>query len=136
MVISTIQTVVAQPDTESGREALRRIAAGFRPRDPRRAALLDEVEATVLTRLPFPHEHWHQIWSNNPLQPLNTEVQRRIGLVGISINQVSVIRLLRMSLAEQHHEWQVIHRSFSAESLPKLQPEEGTEPLALTVSVS
>jgi transposase-like protein len=134
MVASTIRTVFAQPDAQSAREAWRRVADGFRSRYPRLAALLDEAEADVLAYLTFPHEHWHQIWSNNPLERLNKEIKRRTDVVGIFPNQAAVVRLVGMVLAEQHDEWQVSRRYFSAESLAKLLVEEGAEPLALAAS--
>ncbi len=136
MVASTIRTVFAQPDAQSAQEAWRRVAEGFRGRYPRLATLLDEAEAEVLAYLAFPHEHWHQIWSNNPLERLNKEIKRRTDVVGIFPNQEAVIRLVGMVLAEQHDEWQVSRRYFSAESLTKLLPEGGAEPLALAAGAS
>jgi transposase-like protein len=126
MVAATIRTVFAQPDATSARETWRRVADGFRPRYPRLAHLLDEAEADVLAYLAFPAEHWRQIWSNNPLERLNREVKRRTDVVGIFPNAAALLRLVGMVLAEQHDEWQVGRRYFSADSLAKLLPP--TEP--------
>jgi transposase-like protein len=123
MVAATIRTVFAQPDPTSAREQWRRVADGVRPRYARLADLLDEAEPDVLAYLAFPHEHWRQIWSNNPLERLNREVKRRTDVVGIFPNDAAVIRLVGAILAEQHDEWQVARRYLSAESLAKL-PEE------------
>lgn len=122
MVAATIRTVFAQPDVASARAQWRRVADGFRPRYPKLAALLDAAEAEVLAYLAFPPDHWRQIWSNNPLERLNREVKRRTDVVGIFPNAAAVIRLVGMVLAEQHDEWQVGRRYFSAESLAKLAP--------------
>jgi transposase-like protein len=122
MVAATIRTVFVQPDAASAREQWRRVADGFRDRFPRLADLLDEAEADVLAYLTFPAEHWRQIWSNNPLERLNKEVKRRTDVVGIFPNTAAVLRLVGMVLAEQHDEWQVSRRYFSAESLAKLNP--------------
>jgi transposase-like protein len=120
MVAATIRTVFVQPDATSARETWRKVADSFRPRFPRVAALLDAAEADVLAYLAFPAEHWRQIWSNNPLERLNREVKRRADVVGIFPNPAAVIRLVGAVLAEQHDEWQVCRKYFSAESLAKL----------------
>jgi putative transposase len=123
MVAATIRTVFAQPDPVSAREQWRRVADNFRPRHQRLADLLDDAEADVLAYLGFPHEHWRQIWSNNPLERLNREVKRRTDVVGIFPNDAAVVRLVGAILAEQHDEWPVARRYLSAESLAKLTEE-------------
>jgi transposase-like protein len=131
MVAATIRTVFVQPDAATARETWRKVADGFRPRWSRLAELLDEAEADVLAYLEFPPEHWRQVWSNNPLERLNKEVKRRTDVVGIFPNPMAVTRLVGAVLAEQHDEWQVSRRYFSAESLAKLNREVPTEPPAL-----
>jgi transposase-like protein len=123
MVAATIRTVFAQPDPAMAREQWRKVAAGFRTRYPRLAALLDDAEADVLAYLAFPHGHWRQIWSNNPLERLNKEIKRRTDVVGIFPNDAAVIRLVGAVLAEQHDEWQVGRRYLSTESLATLSKE-------------
>ena len=131
MVAATIRTVFVQPDPEQARTTWRRVADGFRARYPRLAALVDEAEADVLAYLAFPPEHWRQLWSNNPLERLNKEVKRRTDEVGIFPNRDAVVRLVGSVLAEQHDEWQVSRRYFSAESLAKLNLEVSAGPPAL-----
>jgi transposase-like protein len=135
MVAATIRTVFVQPDAAAAREQWRRVADSFRSRFPRLAALLDEAEADVLAYLAFPPEHWRQIWSNNPLERLNKEIKRRTDVVGIFPNAAAVVRLVGAVLAEQHDEWQVSRRYFSAESLAKLEPPAG-EPLPELLAAS
>ncbi len=138
MAAATIRTVFAQPDADAARDQWCRVADGFRTRYPKLGALLDDAEADVLAYLAFPAEHWRQIWSNNPLERLNREVKRRTDVVGIFPNEAAIVRLVGLVLAEQHDEWQVSRRYFSAESLAKLMPPESKEgitavPLALAV---
>ncbi len=125
MVGAAIRTVFAQPDAGSAREQWRRVSDGFRHRFPKLARLMDEAEEDVLSYAAFPPEHWQKIWSNNPLERLNKEVKRRTNVVGIFPTEDSVIRLVGAVLSEQHDEWQVSKRYFSAGSLAKLEKEEG-----------
>lgn len=122
LVAATIRTVFAQPEPEMARLTWRQVAESFQARYPKLAALMEAAEVDVLAYLTFPAEHWRQIWSNNPLERLNREVKRRTDVVGIFPNEAAIIRLVGMVLAEQHDEWQVGRRYFSAESLVKLTP--------------
>jgi putative transposase len=132
MVAATIRTVFAQPDALSAREQWARVTESFRGRYGRLAHLLQEAEEEVLAYLTFPREHWRQIWSNNPLERLNREVKRRTDVVGIFPNVGAILRLVGAILAEQHDEWQVSRRYFSAESLARLTQEVVEQlPLAL-----
>src|SRR3984893_13675403 len=131
MVAATIRTVFVQPDPQPAREQWRRVADSFRGRFPKLAQLLDDAETDVLAYLGFPPEHWRQIWSNNPLERLNREVKRRTDVVGIFPTDASIVRLVGAVLAEQHDEWQVSRRYFSAESLAKLTHSEEVMPLPL-----
>jgi putative transposase len=120
MVAATIRTVFAQPEPGAAREQWRKVTDSFRARFRRLAGLLDEVEPDVLAYLAVPQDHWRQAWSNNPLERLNREVKRRTDVVGIFPDDRAVVRLVGAVLAEQHEEWQVARRYFSAESLAKL----------------
>jgi len=124
MVGATIRTVFAQPDAKSACEQWRRVSDGFRHRFPRLSELMDEAEEDVLAYAAFPQEHWQKIWSNNPLERVNKEVKRRTNVVGIFPNEAAVVRLVGSVLSEQHDEWQVSKRYFSAGSLAKLERKE------------
>jgi transposase-like protein len=134
LVAATIRTVFAQPTPEAARAQWRQVADGFRARWPRLADLLDEAEADVLAYLGFPPAHWRQLWSTNPLERLNKELKRRTDVVGIFPNPAAALRLVGALLAEQHDEWQVGRKYFSAESLALLGTEEDGPPLALAAA--
>ena len=121
MVGATIRTVFAQPDSESAHQQWRKVADGFRARFPKLSELMDEAEEDVLSYAAFPPEHWQKIWSNNPLERVNKEIKRRTNVVGIFPSEGSVITLVGSVLSEQHDEWQVAKRYFSAGSLAKLK---------------
>ena len=131
MVAATIRTVFVQPTPEAARAQWRQVADGFRARYPRLADLLDAAEDDVLAYAAFPRAHWRQVWSTNPLERLHKEVKRRTEVVGIFPNEAAVVRLVGMLLAEQHDEWQVGKRYFSAESLAALFPTQPASPAAL-----
>ena len=124
MVGATIRTVFAQPDAASARQQWRRVTEGFRGRFPKLSELMEEAEEDVLSYATFPPEHWQKIWSNNPLERLNKEVKRRTEVVGIFPNEAAVIRLVGAVLSEQHDEWQVGKRYFSAGSMARLDRRE------------
>jgi transposase-like protein len=133
MVAATIRTVFVQPDPAAAHEQWRRVADSFRARFPRLAELLDRAEDDLLADLPFPQEHWRQLWSTNPLERLHKEAKRRTDVVGIFPNTAAVVRLVGCVLAEPHDEWQVGRRYFSAESLARLAGA-ADAPLALAVA--
>jgi transposase-like protein len=130
LVAATIRTVFAQPTREAAHAQWRHVADGFRDRWPRLAALMGEAEPDVLAYLAFPAAHWRQLWSTNPLERLNKEVKRRTNVVGIFPNPTAAVRLVGALLAEQHDEWQIGRRYFSAESMALLS-QEAAPPLAL-----
>jgi len=130
LVAATIRTVFAQPTAEAAQQQWRQVADGFRARWPRLAALLAAAEGDVLAYLAFPREHWRQVWSTNPLERLNKEVKRRTNVVGIFPNAAASVRLVGALLSEQHDEWQIGRRYFSAESMALLRQED-EPPLAL-----
>jgi transposase-like protein len=131
MVAAAIRTVFAQPEAAGACEQWRRVADSLRGQFSKLAELMDASEADVLAYTAFPREHWRQRWSNNPLERLKKEVKRRTDVVGIFPNEAAIVRLVGAVLLEQHEEWEVGRRYFSAESLAKLQKEVtgGVQPL-------
>ncbi len=68
----------------------------------------------------LPSRARHKILSNNSLERVNKEIKRRTNVVSIFPTEGSVIRLVGSVLLEQHEDWQVSKRYFSAGSLAKL----------------
>lgn len=78
---------------------------------------------------PGPREHWHKIWSTNPLERVNKEIKRRSRVVGIFPNAAAVIRLVGAVLIDMHDEWIAGDRRYLSEgSMAKLYDASNTEP--------
>ena len=121
MVATLVRSIFDQVDREAVWAQHGRVVEQLQERFPEAAALLDEAGPDVLSFATFPHEHWRQIWSNNPQERLNKEVRRRTDVVGIFPHRASVIRLVGAVLAEYHDEWMVARRYMSPESLKAAQ---------------
>lgn len=135
MVAAAVRTIFAQPDRQSARDQLRRVADGLRPRFPRLRELLEEAEEELLAFMAFPREHWRQLYSTNPLERLNKEIKRRSNVVGIFPNREAVIRLVGAVLMEQQDEWAIGRRYFSLESMERTLRGQQEEPLILALGV-
>ena len=85
----------------------------------------------------FPTQHWKKIWSNNPIERVNTEIKRRADVAQVFPNRDSVTRLVGAILLEQHEEWQYgQHRNLSDTSMRHLTNHlhQNPEPTALTAA--
>src|SRR5712692_2490476 len=120
MVAATLRTIFAQPDQESARETVARIARLFERRYPKLVAVLQAAEVDILSYDGLPTEHRRQVWSTNSLERLNREVGRRCDVVGIFPNRPALLRLAGAVLEEQNDEWAVGRRYFIQESMHKL----------------
>jgi putative transposase len=83
---------------------------------------MEGAKEEVLAFTAFPSEHWRH-GSTNPLERLNKELKRRCRVVGIFLNEGSVIRLGGAVLLDVHDEWvSAERRYFSESSMAKLCP--------------
>jgi len=117
LVATLVRSIFDQVDANAVWAQHGRVVEQLQERFGQAADLLAEAGPDVLAFASFPHEHWRQIWSNNPQERLNKEVRRRTDVVGIFPNRASIIRLVGAVLAEQHDEWMVARRYLGVESL-------------------
>src|ERR671933_421837 len=121
MVAAAIRTIFAQPTGTEVTDQVDKVATMLAPKFPAVATMLADAREELTAFAVFPAAHWQKIWSNNPLERVNKEVKRRTNVVGIFPNEGAVIRLVGAVLCEQHDEWQISKRYFSAGSLAKLE---------------
>jgi putative transposase len=82
---------------------------------------MDDAKVEVLAFTACPHAHWRKIWSTNPLERVNKEIERRSRVVGIFPNSAAVIRLVGAILIDMHDEWIAGDRRYLCEgSMAKL----------------
>jgi putative transposase len=102
-----IATAFAQETAETAKAQWRKVADQLRPKLPRLAAAMDEVEVDVLAYMDFPPAHRTKLHSTNSLERLNGEIKRRTDVVGIFPNEEAIYRLVGAILLEQNDEWAV-----------------------------
>lgn len=120
MVLAAVRLIFQQPDKDRATQELRALADRLSDRLPRVSGALLEAEEEILAHMEFPHEHWRQISSTNPLERLNKEINRRTRVVGIFPAEKSLLRLIGAVLAEQNDEWAVSRRYMSRHSLARI----------------
>ena len=121
VVATMVRSIFDQVDEGTVQTQHERVVEQLQKQFPAAAELLAEAGPDILAFATFPHEHWRQIWSNNPQERLNKEIRRRTDVVGIFPNRHAIIRLIGAVLAEQHDEWLVARRYLSVESLKMAQ---------------
>ena len=107
-----IGTIYAQETPEAVIATYHEVAAGLAGHYPQIAAMLDAAEPDLTAFAAMPTEHWHKIWSNNPIERLNREIKRRTDVVQIFPDQASITRLVGSVLIDQHEEWQYGERRY------------------------
>ena len=107
VVAAFIGTAFAQEDAGQARAQWRQVADQLRPKAPKLAAMMDDMEADVLAYMGFPQAHRTKLHSTNPIERLNGEIKRRTDVVGIFPNEAAIRRLVGAILLEQNDEWAV-----------------------------
>jgi transposase-like protein len=122
MVASVIRTVFAPPDAHHINKQFTEVVAMLGRSHPKVATMLDDDRHDLLAFAVFPQRHWRQIWSTNPLERVNKEINRRTDVVGVFPNPAALLRLAGSVLIEQHNEWEAgDRRYFSAASMLELK---------------
>ena len=114
-VNALIGTIFAQENTEAVMTQYHQVAAALASACPEVAAMLDAAEQDLTAFAAMPTEHWHKIWSNNPIERLNREIKRRADVVQIFPDKTSVARLIGAVLIDQHEQWQYGERHYLSE---------------------
>ncbi len=73
-VAAMVRTIFVQPSADAVTEQVRVVADSLRAKFPAVADMLDEAGPDVTAFAVFPEAHWRKIWSTNPLERLNREV--------------------------------------------------------------
>lgn len=127
MAAATIRTIFAQPDADAVRTQLDTVADAFGRQFPKVKEMLLAAKEELTAFADFPHQHWKEIASTNPLERLNREVKRRADVVQVSPNDAAVERLATAVLVEIHDEWIAFPRRYlSNESMDKVYPDSPT----------
>ena len=116
MVASIIRTIFAQPDREHIEKQFAEVTTMLGRSHPKVAAMLTDAQPDLLAFAGFPHRHWRQIWSTNPLERVNKEIKRRTDVVGVFPNAAALLRLAGAVLIEQHDEWEAGERRYFSEA--------------------
>jgi Transposase, Mutator family len=87
MVAATIRTIFAQPGPGAALYVSSSASSPMLGRQfPRVEAILHEAADDITAFAAFPLGHWKKIWSTNPLERLNKEIERRTDVVGVFPN--------------------------------------------------
>jgi putative transposase len=117
MVAAAIRTIFAQPEAAHVHEQLDVIAGMLGGQFPKLERRLRDSAQELLAFTSFAISHGKKLWSTNPLERLNTEVNRRTDVVGVFPNPEALLGLAGavLVLVEAHDEWQVSDRRYLSE---------------------
>ncbi len=104
VVWAFIATAFAEGSADAAGNLWRQVADQVRPKSPKFAALLDEVEVDGLAFFNSPKQHGDKISSTNPNACVNGEIKRRTDVGDIFPNKDAIIRLVGAVLMKPHNE--------------------------------
>lgn len=124
VVAAAIRQALHQPDHAHAGETWRKVSEQLRPRWPKLDDLMDASEHDVLACMCFPCQHRTKLHYANPIERLSKEVKRSAAVVGIFLNDASIMRLIGTVLFEASDEWQTSSRCTMVEAFDQINKEE------------
>ena len=82
MVAAAMKAVFVIQKPQQVRAHWQQVTEMLRKQFPGAVPVIEAARDDVLEFLHFPQEHWHKIWSTNPLERLNKEIKRCTNVVG------------------------------------------------------
>lgn len=122
MVSAALRQAFTQPDRVSASWTLNHTAEQPRAKWPKLAAFIDDSKVDVPAHIKFPVQHKAKNHYTDPIERLNKEVKRLVGVDGIFPNEAAIFRLVDAVLLEQNDEWQTQSLCTQTEPMPELAP--------------
>jgi transposase-like protein len=119
-VAGDIRTVFNAPDRPLAEAYLKKIVMKYEKTASKLADWLEKNIPEGLTVFDFPASHRRRIRTNNGLERVNREVNRRTRVVGIFPNEDACLRLISAILMEIDEKWQTgrVYISFKEDNIP------------------
>ncbi len=105
-VAADIRKVFDAPDRPTAEMYLKQIIQKYEKSASRLADWIEHNLPEGLTVFAFPEAHRRKLRTNNGLERLNREIDRRTRVVGIFPNEAACLRLISAILMEQDEAWQ------------------------------
>jgi putative transposase len=105
-VAADIRTVFNAPDRPAAEQLLRQLVQKYAKTASSLSAWLETNLPEGLTVFSFPADHRRKLRTNNALERLNRELERRSRVISIFPNETACLRLMSALLMEQDEEWQ------------------------------
>lgn len=116
-VAADIRTVFNAPDRPAAEQILSQLVQKYAKTAPSLATWLETNLPEGLTVFAFPADHRRKLRTNNALERLNRELERRSRVISIFPNEAACLRLMSALLMEQDEEWQTGRSYLSFENV-------------------
>jgi transposase-like protein len=112
-----LRMIFACPTLALAWDAVRAVAARWRPTHPQLVERLEEEIEDCLACLVFPTSHQRRIRTTNGLERVNQELKRRTRVVRIFPNRAACLRLITALAAEISEDWESGRRYLNMEEV-------------------